>query len=51
MDQERLATNLKEFLNRLTTEELLKSQAAMAEYAQKMLQMTPMPLGKSIVLG
>jgi len=50
-DKERLVTNLKEFLNRLTTEELLKSQATMAEYAQKMLRMTPMPLGKSIVLG
>ncbi len=50
-DKERLVTNLKEFLNRLTTEELLKSQATMAEYAQKMLRMTPIPLGKSIVLG
>jgi len=50
-DQDRLVTNLKEFLNRLTNEELLKSQAAIAEYMQKMLQLTPMPLGKSIVLG
>ena len=50
-DKEKLVTNLKEFLNRLTNEELLKSQAAIAEYMQKMLKLTPMPLGKSIVLG
>lgn len=50
-DKERLVTNLKEFLEKLTGQKLIEAQAAIAESVQKQLRMVPMPLGKAIVLG
>lgn len=50
-DQDRLRTQLKEFLNKLTNEELLKSQAAIGEAMQKMLRYTAIPGGKAIIFG
>lgn len=50
-DKEKLITNLKEFLDKLTTEKLMESQLSIAENMMKQLRMIPMPLGKAIVLG
>ncbi len=50
-DKEKLTTNLKEFLEKLTTEKLMESQVAIAENMMKQLRMVPMPLGKSIIIG
>lgn len=50
-DQERLMTNLKEFLEKLTYEKLLESQANIAEAMQKMLKYIAVPHGKAIIFG
>jgi hypothetical protein len=50
-DQERLMTNLKEFLEKLTYENLLKSQANIGEAMQQMLKYTAIPHGKAIIFG
>ena len=50
-DQERLMTNLKEFLDKLTYENLLKAQANIGEAMQQMLKYTAVPHGKAIIFG
>lgn len=50
-DQERLRTQLKEFLDQLTNQKLLESQAAIGEAMQKMLRYTAVPGGKAIIFG
>ncbi len=50
-DQERLRTQLKEFLEKLTTEKLMATQVSIAESVQKQLKLVPMPLGKAIIFG
>jgi hypothetical protein len=50
-DQEKLMTNLKEFLEKLTYEKLLESQANIAEAMQKMLKYIAVPHGKAIIFG
>lgn len=50
-DQDRLRTQLKEFLEQLTTQKLVEAQASIAESVQKQLKFVPMPLGKAIVIG
>lgn len=50
-DQERLMTNLKEFLDKLTYENLLKAQANIGEAMQKMLKYTAIPKGRAVIFG
>jgi len=50
-DKEKLMTNLKEFLEKLTYEKLLESQANIGEQMQKMLKYTAVPGGKAIIFG
>lgn len=50
-DQTRLRDQLKEWLNKLTNQSLMEQQSTMAEQLQKQLRYTPMPLGKSILIG
>ena len=50
-DQEKLKTQLKEFLEKLTYEKLLESQANIGEAMQKMLRYTAIPHGKAIIFG
>jgi hypothetical protein len=44
-------TNLKEFLDKLTYEKLLETQANTAESMQKMLKYIAIPHGKAIIFG
>jgi hypothetical protein len=50
-DKEKLTTQLKEFLEKLTYEKLLESQSNIAEAMQKMLRYTAIPHGKAIIFG
>ena len=50
-DKEKLMTNLKEFLEKLTYEKLLETQANTAESMQKMLKYIAIPHGKAIIFG
>ena len=50
-DKEKLTTNLHEFLNQLTNEKLLQSQAAIGEAMQKLLRYTAIPNGRAIIFG
>lgn len=50
-DKEKLATSLKEFLEKLTNQALMDAQASIAESVNKQLKYAPMPLGKAIVFG
>jgi len=50
-DQEKLKTQLREFLDKLTYEKLLESQANIGEAMQKMLRYTAIPHGKAIIFG
>jgi hypothetical protein len=50
-DKDKLATQLQDFLNQLTTQALMEAQADIAEAMNKQLRLIPMPLGKSIVFG
>ena len=50
-DKDRLTTQLKEFLEKLTNENLSESQAKIAESMMRQLKCIPMPLGKAIVIG
>jgi len=50
-DKEKLATSLKEFLEKLTNQALMDAQASIAEAVNKQLKFAPMPLGKAIVFG
>jgi len=50
-DQEKLKTQLKEFLDKLTYEKLLEAQANIGEAMQKMLRYTAIPHGKAIIFG
>lgn len=50
-DKEKLATSLKEFLEKLTNQALMEAQASIAEAVNKQLKFAPMPLGKAIVFG
>jgi len=48
-DKEKLLTNLKEFLDKLTHEKLIESQTSIAENMLKQLRLVPMP--KAIIFG
>jgi hypothetical protein len=50
-DKEKLATSLREFLEKLTNQALMEAQASIAEAVNKQLKFAPMPLGKAIVFG
>jgi hypothetical protein len=50
-DQDRLKTQLQEFLDQLTNQKLLESQAAIGEAMQKLLRLVPPPGGKAIIMG
>jgi hypothetical protein len=50
-DQEKLKTQLHEFLDKLTYEKLLESQANIGEAMQKMLRYIAVPHGKAIIFG
>lgn len=50
-DKEKLQTQLKEFLDQLTNQKLMESQAAMGEAMQKLLKQAPIPLGHAIIFG
>ena len=50
-DKDKLATSLKEFLEKLTNQALMEAQASIAEAVNKQLKFAPMPLGKAIVFG
>ena len=50
-DKEKMQTQLKEFLEQLTTQKLMDAQASIAESLQKQLKFVPMPLGKAITIG
>lgn len=50
-DKEKLITQLKEFLEQLTSQKMMETQASIAESMQKQLKYMPMPLGKAIVIG
>jgi hypothetical protein len=50
-DKDKLVTNLKEFLDKLTNQALMEAQANIAENMQKQLRLIPMPLGKAITFG
>lgn len=50
-DKEKLQTQLKEFLEQLTTAKLMEQQANIAENMQKQLRYVPMPLGRAIIVG
>jgi len=50
-DKDKLTTQMKEFLENLTSAKLLEQDALAAENMQKQLRYIPMPLGKGIVIG
>lgn len=50
-DQEKLKTQLREFLEKLTNQSLIEAQAAIGESMQKLLRMVPPPGGKAIIMG
>jgi hypothetical protein len=50
-DKDKLATQLKEFLDTLTTAKLMEQQATLAEMMNKQLKYVPMMKGKAIVIG
>ncbi len=50
-DKDKLQSQLKEFLDNLTTQKLMEQQAATAAAVQQQLKYIPFPLGKSIVIG
>jgi hypothetical protein len=50
-DKEKLTTNLHEFLDKLTNQALLESQAAIGDAMQKLLRQIPMPSGHAVIFG
>ena len=50
-DQEKLKTNMKEWLESLTYEKMVEGEAAKAENLQKVLKTIPIPMGKCIIIG
>ncbi len=50
-DKDKLQTQLKEFLDKLTNESLMEVQTNIAENMMKQMRMIPMPLGKAITFG
>jgi hypothetical protein len=49
--QEKLKTNMKEWLDSLTYEKMVEGEAAKAENLQRVLKTIPIPNGKCIVIG
>ena len=50
-DQDKLKTNMKEWLESLTYEKMVEGEATKAENLQRVLKTIPMPNGKCIVIG
>ena len=50
-DQEKLTTQLVEFLDGLTYDNMIEGEAAKVENLQKVLKAVPIPMGKCIIIG
>ncbi len=50
-DQDKLKSNMKEWLESLTYEKMVEGEATKAENLQKVLKTIPIPMGKCIIIG
>jgi hypothetical protein len=50
-DKDKLQTQLKEFLDQLTTQQLMEAQTSIAQSVAAQLKLIPFPMGKSVFIG